>query len=242
MPQAIASIIVRPKRSGRVVMCTSASAFAEQFVARLALDRAEKLHPIAVDVRRDLLAEILLVVWDRRHLQAHAGALGDLDREMRPFLGMEAAEKDEIVARPVDEGELAPDRCRCTPCPRYARPGIAIGVADRAEEAALRAGVVRGENLRRREAVNRREQRRRVGRERVRHRLPVEVVVDQIELARARAKSAPMCSAREDVTVERGIFVEADGDDRGELSRERELPVANSVTSSPRACMPSAML
>ena len=106
VPHAIASIIVRPKRSGRVVMCTSASALLKQLVARFAFDRTEKLNLIAVDVRLDALAKIRFVLRNRRDLQAYAGALGDLDRQMRSFFGMKAPEKDEIVARVRVEREF----------------------------------------------------------------------------------------------------------------------------------------
>jgi len=76
---------------------------AEQFVALLAAHVAEELHGVAIDVRLDLLAEVGFIVWDAGHLQAHAGALRDLDREMGAFLGVEAREEDEIAAGPIDE-------------------------------------------------------------------------------------------------------------------------------------------
>ncbi len=148
VPQAIASIRVRPKRSGRVVMCTSASAPPSSSSRCAAADVAEKLHRVAVDVRFDLLAKVRLVVRNAGHLQAHAGALGDLDREVRALLGMEAREEEQIVAGAVDERERigidAVVRRR-----EVVEARIAVGVADRAVEAARRAGIVRGEDRRR---------------------------------------------------------------------------------------------
>ena len=106
VPHAIASISVRPKRSGRVVMCTSASAPPTSSSRALPLHVAEKLHRVAVDVRLDEFAKIRLVVRDAGHLHAHAGALRDLDREVRALLGMEAREEQQIVARGVAERPL----------------------------------------------------------------------------------------------------------------------------------------
>ena len=137
---------------------------------------------------------------------------------MRPFLGMETAEKAEIVACLVAERKLR----RIDAVIRrgeIVEPRIAVGIGDRTVEAAARTGIVRRENLRRREAVNRRQQRRRVGGQGVGQRFPVEIVVQQVELAGAFEERGDM-QRGEDLAVERGVFVEPDGDDRSELPFE----------------------
>ena len=75
---------------------------------------------------------------------------------MRAFLGMEAPEEHEIVARALDEIELG----RIDAVIRrgeVVEAGIAIGVADRTVEAARGAGVVRCEDRRRRKSVHGRQ-------------------------------------------------------------------------------------
>ena len=78
----------------------------EQLIACLALDGAEELHAIAVDVGCDLFAKVGLVLRDRRHLQTHARAPRDLDRQMRTFFGMKAPEKAEIISLFIAERKL----------------------------------------------------------------------------------------------------------------------------------------
>ncbi len=121
---------------------------AEQFVTLLAAHVPEKLHRIAVEVRLDLLAEVRLVVRDAGHLQTHAGALRNLDGEVCALLGVEAAEKEQIVAGAIDERE----RVRIDAVIRggeIVEARIAVGIADGAVEAPSCARVVRGEDRRR---------------------------------------------------------------------------------------------
>ncbi len=70
--------------------------------------------------------------------------------------------------------------------------------------------------------MNRRDQRRRVRGQRVRERLPIQVIVNQIELARARKELRDM-QRGEDLAVERRVFIQSNRNDRGEFAVEARV-------------------
>ena len=161
---------------------------------------------------------------------------------MNPLLLVEAPERHEIIAGFAHEREVLRIDAVVGRCD-VAETGVAVGVADRAVETALRGRIVRSEDERRRESVNRRQQRRRLRRQRIRQRFPVEAVVNQVELARAFEQGG-VVEGGGDFAVAVRIFAQTDGNDaETRRPRVREFPLAaKSVTSRPRATIPSARL
>ena len=60
--------------------------------------RSEVADLLAVDVRLDLTAEVLLVLDDAGDVEPPAGSTGHLDRRRRALVGMDAAEEQQVVA------------------------------------------------------------------------------------------------------------------------------------------------
>ena len=99
VPQAMASIITRPKGSGQSIGNSSAVGAAEEGGLLRVADLADELDQRIVQQRLDLLAEIVRVggVDLGGDLQRHAEALGDGDRPVGPLLRRDAAEEGEIA-------------------------------------------------------------------------------------------------------------------------------------------------
>ena len=121
---------------------------AEQLVALRAAHVAEELHGVPVDVRFDPFAKVGRVVRDAGDLQPYAGTAGDLDGEVRAFLGMEAREEEQIVAGPIDERERVGIDA-IVGSGEIVEARVAIGVADRAVKTPRRTRIVRREDRRR---------------------------------------------------------------------------------------------
>ena len=143
-------------------------------------DRPDEADPIAVDLRSDLLVEVPLVLDDPGDGQRHPGPFGDLDRLGGALVRVDTAEEEEVAARCRVERERlgvdpVVDRRQVIQC------RMAIRVADRHVSAASVVAPVHGEDRGRREAVDRRQQRR-VDELAVRQRQEVEAVVNDIEL------------------------------------------------------------
>ena len=68
-------------------------------------DRPDVAHPVAVEVRRDLLVEVALVVDDPGDDETAAGPRGDLDGVRRALVGVDPPEEEQVIARVRVEGE-----------------------------------------------------------------------------------------------------------------------------------------
>ena len=66
---------------------------------------AEVAHPLAVDVRRDLVAEVLLVLDDPGDVEPAAGSAGDLDRMGGALVGVDPPEEQQVLAGTRVDGE-----------------------------------------------------------------------------------------------------------------------------------------
>ena len=66
--------------------------------ARRGVDGAEVAHLLAVDVRRDLVAEVLLVLDDPGDVEPTATSAGDLDRVGGALVGVDPSEEQQMLA------------------------------------------------------------------------------------------------------------------------------------------------
>ena len=66
--------------------------------ARCGVDGAEIAHLRAVDVRRDLVAEVLLVLDDAGDVESAAASAGDLDRFGGALVGVDPSEEQQVLA------------------------------------------------------------------------------------------------------------------------------------------------
>src|SRR5688572_21375974 len=75
-------------------------------------DLTEEFNERIVQQRHDDLIEVLLVgrIDLRRDLQGQSGAVGNLDREIGPLLGADAATERQITPRSRVEGGISPLR------------------------------------------------------------------------------------------------------------------------------------
>ena len=165
-------------------------------------------------------------------MSGQPAAARDRDRLAVPLSGWMRPKQTTSVAGRSPRTAGRRRRRRGAPSRRSRSPGTrsASEIETNALPTAGRPGRMRG----RREAVDRRHQRR-LGEARERQRQPVEVVVDQVELrrprrARARRAAPPRCarrSSRPPRTAARHT--------PSSVASVTESSVANSVTSTPRA-------
>ena len=155
---------------------------AERPRAGFAADDAAEDHVVVVDVRRDLTLVIAFVLHQASHDQPLARSLRGGDGVVRAFVGMDAAEEEQVVAAlciegEVIEGDAVVDRRG------VAERRVAVGVADRDVMHMIVVALVHRHDPLGREAVDRR-QHRRVDQPRPGERHEIGLVVDQVELAR----------------------------------------------------------
>ena len=78
----------------------------QYFGALRLVDGAEVAHLLAVDVRRDLVAEVLLVLDDPGDVESAAAAAGDLDRVGGALVGVDPSEEQQMLAGARMDREL----------------------------------------------------------------------------------------------------------------------------------------
>ena len=78
---------------------------AEQLRSLVRPTGADERHLVAVDARRDELVEVLLVLHDAGDHERHPARGGNVDRFCRSLVGMNSAEEQQIVARPLVQRE-----------------------------------------------------------------------------------------------------------------------------------------
>ena len=203
---------------------------AEDLGALRGPDRAEIADAIAVDVGFDLLAEIACVLHDPTDDEPAACAASDLDRLGRALVGMNSAERDQGIAargreRQHVEIDAVMNRSHVFELRR------AVGIGDRHVGGVARVHV-RGQRAAPGEAMNRRD-----------HRCsplscecegqPVEVVVDQVELGRARERVCDMQRLPDPAihpclpfVADRAHAIEVRGSLRVERGEERHVDAA----------------
>ena len=151
VPQAMASIMTRPKGSGQSIGNSSAGASAEEVVLLGLVDLADELDERA---RRAAAGSASLEVVDVRRVdlgrdpQRHAGPAGDLDGPVEPLLRRDAAEEGEVAAG-AGAGRTSRSRGRpwwTVPHPVRLRQRRALRVGDRDQR---HVGGTRGRRARR---------------------------------------------------------------------------------------------
>ena len=183
VPQAIASTTLKPNGSSKLIEVQQRPRAAEQAAATVGPDRADVAHPLPVESRLHELLEVAAVLDDPGDHERHARALGDIDRLHGPLVRMDPTEEQEVVARRPLKLELAQvdavvDRGDVV------ETLVPVRIADRDVVAAPVVLLEDGNDLLRREPVNRRHDRG-VDQAAVGQRQEVETVVDHVELARA---------------------------------------------------------
>ena len=73
VPQAIASTTLNPNGSSKLTRCRSASGPAEELAPARGLDRPDVVDVLAVDQRRDVPVEVLLILDDPGDDERHPG-------------------------------------------------------------------------------------------------------------------------------------------------------------------------
>ena len=96
VPVASASTTDRPKGSSKSMRCSRAVGPAQQGVPIPGADRTEVGDLRPVDVGADLLLEVALVLHDPRDPQRHTGPAGHLDGVVRPLVGVDAAQEQQV--------------------------------------------------------------------------------------------------------------------------------------------------
>ena len=144
-------------------------------------DRAEVAHPVTVDVRLDLLGEVALVLHDPAQRERTARRRGR-SRSPRASPCRDGCARTRPARRRAARRTAGRRRRRRGAPWRVAQPGDAVA-RPRWPRSARRPLVGR-QDARAREAVDRRHQRR-PGEAGEGQRQPVEVAVDEVELARA---------------------------------------------------------
>ena len=178
-------------------------------------------------MRRDLVAEVLLVLDDPGDVEPAATSAGDLDRVGGALVGMDPSEEQQMLAgarmdrEPVDIDAVVNGG-------GVVQIRVSIGVADRHVRGGAVVALVDGNDPLGREPVDRRDHR--CGDEiAVRERQEVEPVVDDVELAGALEHRRDV-QALGDLGVDRRVLRPADGAVACRLAVVIESAVANSVT------------
>ena len=143
-------------------------------------DRPDETHTVAVDPRPHELIEVRLVLHDASKDEGHTAALGHIDRLHRSLVGMDPAEEEQVPTR----RRMQYERTRIDPVMDrrdVVERRVPVGVADRDVGSGHVVTLIHGEDPRRREAVNRRQDGR-LDEAAISKWQEVEAVVDDVEL------------------------------------------------------------
>ena len=131
VPQAMASTTLYPNGSSKLIRWSRAWAGTEDLGSLGGRgDRTEIPHVLTIEVRFDLVVEVLLVLDDSCDVETSAGSSCDLDRLCRALVGVDAPEVQEVISG----CRVHAERERVDPVMdggRIVQVRVPVGVADR---------------------------------------------------------------------------------------------------------------